>query len=94
MHMFKMWGCAHKTRKDKQIMINESGLTFTNISSEQYRVYEWESGKTIHITCPTDLNVSKNGHRILDANGISHYIPSGWIHLYWSVKKGKPNFVK
>jgi hypothetical protein len=71
-----------------------SELKFNDISSEVYRTYEWAGFVTVKILDPLTLNVSKSGgHRILDAKGVSHYIPSGWIHLYWEVKEGKPNFV-
>lgn len=43
---------------------------------------------------PLYLSVSPGGHRILDAKGISHFIPKGWIHLKWKAKEGKPHFVK
>lgn len=76
-------------------LINKSENTFDDISSESYRTYEFESGRCITILNPIALNVSKSGgHRIWDACGISHYIPSAWIHLYWEVKNGEPNFVK
>lgn len=75
--------------------INESNLDFTDISSEQYRIYEFNNGKTVMITEPLKLNISKNGgHRIYDASGISHYIPQGWLHLSWRAKPNQPNFVK
>ena len=75
--------------------INESNLEFTDISSEQYRIYEFNNGKTIMIVEPLKLNVSKNGgHRVYDNSGMSHYIPQGWLHLSWKSKPGKPNFVK
>lgn len=72
---------------------NTSGLTFTVISSEEYRVYEFPDN-SIKIKSPQYLNVSNNGHRLLDADGISHYIPFGWRHLYWKALPGKPHFVK
>lgn len=73
-------------------MKNETGLQFTEINSEKYRVYEFPGGEQVRIDNPTHLNVSKSGgHRILDAQGISHYIPPTWIHLYW---EGNPHFVK
>lgn len=76
-------------------MKNESGLVFSDISSEKYRTYEFNNGAKVTITEPTYLNVSKSGgHRVLDKSGVSHYIPTGWIHLYWEVFDGKPNFVK
>lgn len=75
--------------------INESGLTFVDISSEEYRVYEFNNGKQIKIDYPLKLNVSPSGgHRLFDIYGLSHYIPKGWIHLYWKTFPGKPNFVK
>ena len=76
-------------------MKNESGLEFNEISAEKYRTYEWSNGFKLTITEPTHLNVSNSGgHRILDKSGKSHYIPSGWVHLYWEVFDGQPNFVK
>lgn len=77
---------------------NESPLKFTDISSELWRDYiRQPDEKTVVVTRieePVALNVSKNGgHRIFDANGECHYIPSGWDHLKWKVKDGHPHFV-
>ena len=75
--------------------INQSTFEFTDISSEQYRIYEFSNGKTVMISEPLKLSVSKSGgHRIFDNSGISHYIPQGWIHISWRAKDGQPNFVK
>jgi len=78
--------------------INETDLEFVDISSEEYRVYNFaaENGyiSDVKITKPLRLNVSENGHRIFDAQGISHYVPKGWIHLFWKAKEGLANFVK
>lgn len=69
-------------------------ISFTDISSEIYRVYEF-SGNKVKIDMPVALHVSDRGsHRVLDAQGVSHYIPTGWIHLYWKVEDGQPHFVK
>jgi len=74
---------------------NESNLKFTDISSESRRQYRFRGGETIVIDNPLQLNVSNSGgHRLFDAQGVSHYIPPGWIHLCWTVKEGSPNFVK
>lgn len=74
---------------------NGTDLEFTDISSEQWREYQFLGGETIRIEAPLKLNVSESGgHRIFDAKGVSHYIPAGWIHLKWTVKDGEPNFVK
>lgn len=74
---------------------NATDLEFTDISSELWREYRFLGGETIRIDAPQWLNVSESrGHRIFDAEGISHYIPAGWIHLSWKVRDGAPNFVK
>ena len=74
---------------------NASELEFTDISSEQWREYRFLGGDTVKIVAPLKLNVSASGgHRIFDAEGVSHYVPAGWIHLMWVSKDGQPNFVK
>ena len=73
---------------------NSSNLEFSDISSEAWREYRFADGQVVRIDEPLKLNVSESkGHRIFDAAGISHYIPSGWIHLRWEAKSGQPNFV-
>ena len=65
-------------------------MEFVDISSEDYRTYQFNE-TLIRIEKPVKLNVSKSGgHRILDSEGISHYIPTGWQHLSW---RGSPPFV-
>lgn len=74
---------------------NESHLIFTDISSEQYRVYEFSNGKVIRIDEPQWLNVSAGGgHRVFDGSGMSHYVPKGWVWLRWKARDGQPHFVK
>lgn len=74
---------------------NASELEFTDISSEQWREYRFLGEETVRIEAPLKLNVSASGgHRIFDAERVSHYIPAGWIHLTWMSKDGQPNFVK
>lgn len=72
---------------------NESGLDFADISSERWREYTFSENQSIRIEKPLKLYVSDNGHRILDAAGVSHYIPLNWIHLKWKAKDGEPHFV-
>lgn len=77
-----------------QDFMHQTSFDWTDISSEQFRVYEF-SDQTVKIENPLLLNVSKaGGHRVWDAQGISHYIPSGYRHLYWKVKENMPYFVK
>lgn len=74
---------------------NATDLAFEDISSERYREYRFHGGAVVRIEAPLKLNVSESGgHRIFDAEGVSHYIPAGWIHLSWVAKDGEPNFVK
>ena len=84
-----------QTLEAAQPFINESDLTFADISSEQWREYRFAGGDAIRIDHPLKLHVSESkGHRIFDAEGRSHYIPWGWLHLSWEAKKGAPNFVR
>ena len=69
-------------------------MKFIDISTEQYRQYTFVGGEVVRIAAPMELNVSAGGgHRILDAAGVSHYVPTGWLHLCWEVKPGSPAFV-
>jgi len=73
---------------------NKIEVEFNDISTEQWRVYEFKDGK-VRIEKPHWLYVSASGgHRLIDEAGYSHYIPSGWLHLYWLVKEGLPPFVR
>jgi hypothetical protein len=73
---------------------HETSHKWADISTEKYRVYEF-SDKSIRIDEPLTLSVSQSGgHRVFDAFGVSHYIPSGYRHLYWQVKDNQPHFVK
>lgn len=71
-------------------------LDFKPLDDEEYRVYEFNTGNEIsglRIDNPVALAVSKSGgHRVLDSEGISHYIMPGWLHLYWKVKPGRKPF--
>lgn len=69
-------------------------MEFKLITSELYRVYRFANGSEVRINEPIKINVSKTGgHRILDNEGVSHYVPFGWIHLSWKAKQGEPEFV-
>lgn len=73
---------------------NQSGLEFTDISSEEWREYQFEN-HTIRIYAPLWLNVSKSGgHRVFDAEGFSYYVMPTWLILRWKAKEGQPHFVK
>lgn len=75
-------------------LINHGSYGFIDISSEISRTYVFPNGEEFDIEEPQWLAVSDSGHRVLDINEISHFIPYGWIHLLWGVKDGEPHFVK
>ena len=75
-------------------MINNTDLEFIDISNEKERVYRFPGGEFVMLENPLKLHVSKSGgHRIMTADGNSHYIPTGWVHLKCVAKKGEANFV-
>jgi hypothetical protein len=81
------------TFRDGRSMINGSNLLFIDCSEEQYRIYEYSDGFKITINETLCYYSKESGsHRVFDGFGMSHYIAAGWKHLYWEVKKDKPNF--
>jgi len=63
---------------------NNPDIEFKDISHERYRTYIFPQGEEVRIENPVKLHVSESGgHRVQDDNSVAHYIPSGWIHLYW-----------
>jgi hypothetical protein len=55
---------------------------------EIWREYRFSDEEKVRIRNPHYLIVSDNGHRIMDLNGVAHYIPYGWIELIWKPKEG------
>lgn len=85
-----------KNTAPNEAFINESELTFTDISSEKNRRYVFPNGKKLRIKNPMYINVSKSGgHRLYADNKWCYYVQpkEGW-HIRWEVRKGKPSFVK
>lgn len=65
-----------------------------DISSEEWRMYEFPHG-ILTIKSPTRLLVcesSKGGdsHRVIDSDGLSYYVPSGWLAIKWKPREGSP----
>lgn len=64
-----------------------------DISCEERRTYVFVSAEVV-IEHPTWLAVSNSGgHRIVDSMGVGHYVPTGWVHLFWQPVEGKETFV-
>lgn len=92
------WFCRlQDERIDRQIAAfkNVSSYTFTDISSEAFRTYEYPAGYTVTYYKPLLLSVSPSGaHRLFTADGMSHYIATGWNSIHWKARRGCPHFVK
>ena len=77
--------------KFNEIKVPED-MKFFDISSERWRRYHFPKTKeTVYIDFPVALNVSASsgGHRIIDRDGVSHYIHSDWNHISW---ESNPHF--
>ncbi len=72
---------------------NESDYDFTDISSEEKRVYDYGEEELV-IDNPQYLAVSDSGHRVLDGDGVSHFIQYGWKAIHWETAEDEPHFVK
>lgn len=73
---------------------NGTDLEFTDISSEEWRKYTTPFG-TYDIQSPKWLATTPNGHRVLDGEGVSHYIDiSKGFFLSWKAIGNNPHFVK
>jgi hypothetical protein len=72
---------------------NDTEYEFADISTEKRRVYDFGGVNTV-IENPQWLAVSDNGHRILDSDGICHYIGYSGVYFYWQVEDNQPHFVK
>ncbi len=76
-------------------LINKSGLEFTDISSESYRVYLKDSSVVEKINEPIALYVSENGHGIVDSTGLHYFLHnSAFDVIKWKPKTGYLHFIK
>jgi len=74
--------------------VNASRFRFVDITSELFREYVYPNGAKIRIDYPMRLSVAQNNaHRLFDMNGLSYYIPPGWISVVWKARPGAPNFI-
>lgn len=73
---------------------NDTDMEFVDISSEEYREYQFENVKIV-IPGPLWLHVSASGgHRIFDRFGTCHYIAPKWLTVHWRSFPGTPHFVR
>lgn len=71
----------------------EEELKFYDIAElEEWREYVFSDNNVYRIEKPVKLHVKRhdNGdsHRVIDAAGIRHYVPAGWIAMRFSGQWG------
>ena len=76
----------------KLVPYKEEDLNWTDISAlEEWREYVFPAG-VYHIEHPISLNVKRkpegDSHRVIDKDGIRHYIPVGWMAMRFKGKWG------
>jgi len=64
----------------------QQGVQLQDLRHEAWRVYTASSGAKVQINAPVGIHEGPNGHFVLDAQGIHHLIPQGWVHLAWLPK--------
>ncbi len=77
-------------------LYNLTDLEFS-VLNDDWREYDYVKDGVLftrRIENPRFLNVNPHhfAHRILDAQGVVHYMPCGWIDLRWKVAEGTPHF--
>ena len=85
---------------------DDPNMKFGNIDNEVFRVYVFpptrvgepnneyrvEEPEAINFKAPVGTWVAGGSHRVVDKAGRAHYIPSGWIAMYWDKPKGEKPF--
>jgi hypothetical protein len=61
---------------------------------EEWREYTCCNGTVVRVEKPVMLYVTSGAHRVIDAAGLSHYVPRGWVHLCWQASTGAPRFME
>lgn len=71
----------------------EEEMEFASLEGlEAWREYDFGHGRKYRIEQPVRLHVKRkpegDSHRVIDAAGIRHYIPVGWIAMSFAGKWG------
>ena len=71
----------------------EEEMKFTDIAGlEDWREYDFGVGRVYRIDNPEQLHVKRkpegDSHRLIDAQGIRHYVPAGWIGMRFAGQWG------
>jgi hypothetical protein len=65
-----------------------------DISMESVRVYTFSDGSTYTIYNPLKLFMKGTSHRILDADGFMHWVPTRFLAIKWKPKQDGPLMVR
>lgn len=70
-------------------------LQWIDVSNELWRKYKYPNGTIERYESPVALVIGSKhrhwgggGHRLVTADGLSHYVPPGWTRLTWQGLKG------
>ena len=71
----------------------EEELKFHNLEGlEEWREYNFGNGKVFRIEKPVKVHIKRkpegDSHRLIDAQGVRHYVPAGWIGFSFGGKWG------
>ena len=75
-------------------LVSEADRTFTPVTERQ-RIYSFcVDGELFPVVIQGVrwVHVSNTGHSLLTQDGVSHYVPFGWLHLGWEGEEGAPHF--
>jgi hypothetical protein len=51
---------------------------------EKWREYVYQNGFVYRVDHPHTVHISETGsHRVVDGDGIAHYVGSSWIVIRW-----------
>jgi len=73
---------------------NSDGLIKSSVSSESWREYCFTDGMVYRIDKPCTLYVKRkpdgDSHRVVDHEGVVHYVPAGWRIVRWKNEPEQP----
>ncbi|MES0134547.1 hypothetical protein NKJ88_06225 [Mesorhizobium sp. M0016] len=71
-------------------------MTNVEITTEVWREYRYANGDTYRIENPRSLwfktDDRGDSHRVLDAEGVTHYPRRGWVAITWSAPSEPVSF--
>lgn len=82
---------------DAEKYTTNPSIEFKDIRNEEYRTYVFpptfaggpnneiriDQPEAVATKAPSRTFTGGGSHRVVDKNGMSHYIPAGWIGIYW-----------